>query len=75
MNIMKLAAIQLTNILKGMWATLMANPLLLVAGAVTGLDLHYIKLLLLKVKLKLLLVCIIKLLMSSRKSRMNIKTI
>ena len=37
MNIMKLAAIQLTNILKGMWATLMANPLLLVAGAVTGL--------------------------------------
>ena len=37
MNIMKLAAIQLTNILKGMWATLMANPLLLVAGAVAGL--------------------------------------
>lgn len=37
MNIMKLAAIQLTTILKGMWATLMANPLLLVAGAVTGL--------------------------------------
>lgn len=37
MNIMKLAAIQLTNILKGMWATLMANPLLLVAGTVTGL--------------------------------------
>lgn len=37
MNIMKLAAIQLTNILNGMWATLMANPLLLVAGAVAGL--------------------------------------
>lgn len=37
MNIMKLAAIQLTTMLKGMWATLMANPLLLVAGAVTGL--------------------------------------
>lgn len=37
MNIMKLAAIQLTNILKGMWATLMANPLLFVAGAVAGL--------------------------------------
>lgn len=37
MNIMKLAAIQLTTILKGMWATLMANPLFLVAGAVTGL--------------------------------------
>lgn len=37
MNIMKLAAIQLTTILKGMWTTLMANPLLLVAGAVTGL--------------------------------------
>lgn len=37
MNIMKLAAIQLTTILKGMWATLMANPLLLVAGAVAGL--------------------------------------
>ena len=29
MNIMKLAAIQLTNILNGMWATLMANPCLL----------------------------------------------
>ena len=37
MNIMKLAAVQLTTILKGMWATLMANPLLLVAGAVAGL--------------------------------------
>lgn len=37
MNIMKLAAIQLTTILKGMWATLTANPLLLVAGAVAGL--------------------------------------
>lgn len=37
MNIMKLAAIQLTNIIKGMWATLMANPLFLIAGALTGL--------------------------------------
>lgn len=37
MNIMKLAGIQLTTMLKGMWATLMANPLMLVAGAVTGL--------------------------------------
>lgn len=37
MNIMKLAAIQLTTILRSLWATLMANPLLLVAGAVTGL--------------------------------------
>ena len=37
MNIMKLAGIQLTTMLKSMWATLMANPLFLVAGAVTGL--------------------------------------
>lgn len=37
MNIMKLAGIQLTTMLKGMWATLMANPLMLVAGAVVGL--------------------------------------
>jgi len=37
MNIMKLAAIQLTAILKGMWATLMANPLFLVIGAFAGL--------------------------------------
>lgn len=37
MNIMKLAGIQLTTMLKGMWATLMANPLMLVAGAVIGL--------------------------------------
>lgn len=37
MNIMKLSGIQLTTMLKGMWATLMANPLMLVAGAVTGL--------------------------------------
>lgn len=37
MNIMKLAGIQLTTMLKAMWATLMANPLLLVAGAVAGL--------------------------------------
>lgn len=36
-NIMKLAAIQLTTILKGMWATLMANPLFLVIGAFAGL--------------------------------------
>ena len=36
-------------------------------------DLHYIKLLLLKVKLKLLLVCIIKLLMSSRKKQNEYK--
>lgn len=38
MNIMKLAAIQLTTILKGMWTTLMANPLLLVTGAFIGLS-------------------------------------
>lgn len=44
MNIMKLAAIQLTTILKGMWATLMANPLLLVAGAVIGLGFAIYKL-------------------------------
>ena len=37
MNIMKLAGIQLTTMLKGMWATLMANPLILVASAVAGL--------------------------------------
>nr|WP_302831798.1 tape measure protein [uncultured Bacteroides sp.] len=37
MNIMKLAAIQLTTILKGMWVTLMANPLFLVMGAFAGL--------------------------------------
>lgn len=37
MNIMKLAAIQLTTILKGMWVTLMANPLFLVIGAFAGL--------------------------------------
>ena len=37
MNIMKLACIQLTAMLKRMWATLMANPLLLVTGAVIGL--------------------------------------
>lgn len=37
MNIMKLAAIQLSNIMKSLWATLMANPLLLVAGAAAGL--------------------------------------
>lgn len=37
MNIMKLAAIQLTSILKRLWASLMANPLLLVAGAFVGL--------------------------------------
>lgn len=37
MNIMKLAGIQLITMLKGMWATLMANPLFLVAGAVVGL--------------------------------------
>lgn len=37
MNIMKLAAIQLTSILKSMWTTLMANPLFLVIGAFTGL--------------------------------------
>nr|DAE23346.1 MAG TPA: tail tape measure protein [Myoviridae sp. ctcPl3] len=37
MNIMKSAAVQLTSILKGLWASLMANPLLLVAGAFVGL--------------------------------------
>lgn len=37
MNIMKLAAIQLSTILKGLWATLMANPLFLVIGAFAGL--------------------------------------
>lgn len=37
MNIMKLAGIQLITMLKGMWVTLMANPLFLVAGAVVGL--------------------------------------
>lgn len=37
MNIMKLAAIQLTGMLKSMWAALMANPLFLVTGAFAGL--------------------------------------
>ena len=37
MNMMKLAAIQLSTIMKGLWGTLMANPLLLVAGAAAGL--------------------------------------
>lgn len=37
MNIMKLAAIQLTDMLKSMWAALMANPLFLVTGAFAGL--------------------------------------
>lgn len=37
MNIMKLAAIQLSTILKGLLATLMANPLFLVIGAFAGL--------------------------------------
>lgn len=37
MNIMKLAATQLTSIIKGLWASLMANPLFIVAGAVAGL--------------------------------------
>lgn len=34
MNIMKAAALQLQTILKGLWATLMANPLAIVAAAV-----------------------------------------
>lgn len=37
MNMMKLAGIQLTSMLRGMWVTLMANPLFLIAGALTGL--------------------------------------
>lgn len=37
MNMMKLAGIQLTSMLRGMWATLMANPLFLIARALTGL--------------------------------------
>lgn len=37
LNIMKAAALQLTGILKGLWATLMANPLAIVLGAVAAL--------------------------------------
>lgn len=38
LNIMKAAALQLSGILKGLWATLMANPLAIVLGGVAALS-------------------------------------